>query len=138
MNLMALIISVVISNYPLIPTVPGSYCTPSDPDFSHYRYPERIAYCFRNVATWRKDDICERDGVYNRSNFTVDHLIPLSHGGSNHDDNLWCQHKSINVTSLENRMYRKLARGEITREEAVKIILNAKFKVDIRQEYDRY
>lgn len=124
---MILILAFLLS-FPLTPPVPGSLCTPSDPDFLEYRYPERIAYCRRNVTTWRKIEICKRDGVYDRRHYTVDHIISLSVGGSNHDDNLWCQHEDLAVTDLEYRMFRKLSRGDISQVEAIDTILDAKFK----------
>lgn len=113
--------------YLLVPPTEGSLCTRSDPDFDEYRYEERIPHCQRNVTTQRKNEICHRDGVSDRSEFTVDHIIPLSLGGSNHDDNLWCQHRSLAVTKLEQQVFWKIDGGEITQDEAIEIILDAKF-----------
>lgn len=120
--------SCVAHAYPLTPPIQGSRCTESDPDFKEIRYPEQIPICNRNVPTWKKVEICKRDGVEDRTNFTVDHLLPLSLSGSNHDDNIWCQHKSINVTHEEYTTYIKLREGEITSEEAIQYILDLKFK----------
>jgi 5-methylcytosine-specific restriction endonuclease McrA len=58
----------------------------------------------------------------------VDHIIPLALGGSNRDENLWCQHKSLAVTPLETALFEKLNKGEITQKEAIEQILEAKFK----------
>jgi len=114
--------------YLLFPPTYGSLCSPTSPDFKEYRYQEQIAYCTRNVSTERKNTICHRDGVDDRTAFTVDHIIPLSLGGSNDDDNLWCQHHSLNVTHVEFKTYQELRDGKITQQEAIDIILDAKFK----------
>jgi len=121
-----IVILLLSFKYPIVPPIPGSLCTPRDPDFKEYRYPEKIAYCKRNVTTQRKIDICARDGVYNRRHYTVDHFIPLSMGGSNHDDNLWCQHEDLAVTGLEYNLYRKMYRGDIGQSNAIRIIKKAK------------
>ncbi len=110
-----------------IPPISGSYCTVDDYDFDEFRYSEQIPHCRRNVFTRRKKAICIRDGVYNRDSYTVDHLIPLSLSGSNHDDNLWCQHKSINHTALEYEMYKAVRDGEMLRDNAVNLLLDVKF-----------
>ncbi len=114
----------------VVPPTTGHLCTETDPDFDEFRYEEMIPHCRRNVTTERKVDICLRDGVEDRTNYTVDHIIPLSIGGSNDDDNLWCQHYSLNVTHLEYQTYQQLKKGEITQQEAIEIVLNAKFDRD--------
>ena len=113
--------------YPIIPPVEGSLCTSEVKDFDGFRYPEQIAHCKRNVSTRKKDQICLRDGVYDRTYFTVDHLIPLAIGGSNKDDNLWCQHKDIAVTELEYKLYLELRSGTISQRLAITRMLDAKF-----------
>ena len=110
-----------------LPPVLGHLCTPEDKDFTEFRYNEQIAYCSRNVSSKYKDYICRRDGVNDRTDFTVDHIIPLAIGGSNHPSNLWCQHKSIAVTKLERKVYWQLRKGYIRQAEAIKKILDAKF-----------
>ncbi len=127
LNIALLLHSCKAHSYPLTPTVQGSRCTESDPDFKEIRYPEQIPLCFRHVPTPRKIEVCKRDGVEDRKDFTVDHLVPLSMSGSNHSDNLWCQHKSINVTHEEYTTYIKLREGEITSEDAIQYILDLKF-----------
>jgi len=123
-----LIAEVLIAcSFLLTPPVPGSICTPDDPDFFEYRYPQKIAYCKRNVSHEKRVEICERDGVFDRSEYTVDHIIPLSIGGSNDDDNLWCQHRSLAVTRLEYQLYLKIKNGEINQDSAIERILRAKF-----------
>ena len=116
-----------VFSYPVTPTVGGDYCTDHDPDFDGYRYAEQIPHCKRKVSTKIKDKVCERDGVYGRKDFTVDHLIPLSLGGSNSRENLWCQHKSLNHTSLEYRMFLDVRDGHRTRDDAVGILFEHKF-----------
>lgn len=112
----------------IVPPTSGHLCSSSDPDFSAYRYQENVPYCTRNVTTERKIEICKRDGVEDRSDYTVDHIIPLALGGDNSDENLWCQHHTLNVTHLEQKMYLALSRGEITQQKAIETILKAKFK----------
>ena len=117
---------------------PGELCTTKNPDFKEFRYDERIPYCERNVSTGRKTFIYEvyavRPSV--RHKYTIDHLIPLSLGGSNSDENLWPEHKAIKALrqNLEWDLYLELSRGQITQEEAVEIIHEAKFNppVDIQ------
>ena len=118
--------------FPTVPTVPGSFCTQSNPDFQELRYKENIPICERNVSSARKDKICLRDGIKNRKEFTVDHMIPLFAGGSNADDNLWCQHKSINSADYELEVYKKLSAGDLTRDEAVSLIKKYKFQGRVR------
>lgn len=110
-----------------VPPTVGHLCTETDPDFDGFRYEEQIPHCTRNVTTKRKIHICLRAGVEDRTEYTVDHIIPLSLGGSNADENLWCQHSSDAVTHLEYQTYLQLNRGEITQQEAIDIILDAKF-----------
>jgi len=118
--------SLLLLVYLVIPPTHGSLCAAEDPDFDEYRYEEAIPHCMRNVSTERKIEICLRDGIKDRTEFTVDHIIPLAFGGSNRDDNLWCQHKSLAVTGLEYQLYKKLDAGEIKQHEAIDMILDAK------------
>jgi hypothetical protein len=117
--------------YLLVPPTHGSYCTATDFGFDGYRYQENIPHCKREVTTQKKIEICKRDGVVDRTDFTVDHIIPLSLGGSNNDDNLWCQHKSLNVTSLEYEAFKEIQSGESNQKEAVEKVLQAKFSKGI-------
>ena len=117
----------LLLSFPIYPPTHGSLCTIKDPDFIEYRYEEQIPYCERNVSTYRKNKICRRDGVWDRTDFTVDHIIPLALGGSNHDDNLWCQHKSLAVTKLEKQTYWYVREGEMTQKEGIRVVLKAKF-----------
>jgi len=108
---------------------PGHACTIKDKDFDRYRYKEKIPYCRRNVSKKTKDSVCLRDGVKDRSNYTVDHIIPLSIGGSNSNRNLWCQNKKIHSGSVEYQLYRKMEEGTILQKDAIDFILNYKFKL---------
>jgi 5-methylcytosine-specific restriction endonuclease McrA len=118
----------------MIPPTYGSLCTTADPTFYEYRYQEQIPYCKRDVTTERKIEICKRDGVEDRSDYTVDHIIPLSLGGSNSDDNLWCQHKLLAVTNIEYEAYKELENGSISQKQAIDKVLKAKFSKKIFQE----
>ena len=76
---------------PKIDISPGELCTIEDKDFSYLRYTEKIPYCKRNVSTRTKNEVCALYDVFDRKKYTVDHIIPLSLGGSNSKKNLWCQ-----------------------------------------------
>ena len=109
---------------------PGDLCTVDDPDFAEYRYLEDIAYCERNVSYHQRAQIYD---LYNvpeeiRDQYTIDHLIPLSLGGSNEFENLWPEHKEVKALrpNLENEVFYALNRGEITQKKAIQIILEAK------------
>ena len=106
---------------------PGSYCTTHDNDFKEYRYKEQIAWCSRNVSHATKADVYRSYGVEPDGNYTIDHLIPLSLGGSNSRDNLWPQHRSVYSGFLERRVYYRIRDGNITRKDAVELILNFKY-----------
>ena len=128
--MMLLVASSAVWAYPKTPNIniaPGQICTTEDKDFDRFRYSERIPYCKRNVSTSRKNKICAKYGVNDRAGYTIDHIIPLSAGGSNHDKNLWCQSRSIYTGHIERWMYDKLNRGEMTQAEAVRYILAHKF-----------
>ena len=111
---------------------PGSLCQFSNTK----RYPEGITYCERNVETQLKKEIIKKyDEVLgfeirqmNRADFKIDHFIPLSIGGSNNQDNLWPQHKSVfTVTDpLEHELAAKISSARITQAEAVRVIREAK------------
>jgi hypothetical protein len=108
----------------------GDYCDNTDPNFEGYRYEEKIPYCRRAVSRHMKKAIYNAYGIPERckANYTVDHLIPLSMGGSNAPENLWPEHRRIKATrqTLEQEMYDQLRRGEITQEEAVAAVVEAK------------
>lgn len=113
-------------------STPGSLCQKSNT----FRYPEKIKYCERNVDKEQKRERFEhydREYGYSttqmeRSEFKIDHLVPLCMGGSNESDNLWPQHKVIyeNTDPLEPFLCETLAAGKIKQAEAVRILLDIK------------
>jgi hypothetical protein len=116
---------------PLDILTPGSLCDLPDA----HRYPERIAYCNRAVDTTLKDDVFKeyrlagfRLNPRHRSQYKIDHLIPLCAGGSNRENNLWPQHMSIfeRTDGLESLGCTKLKAGKIKQAALVKLILAAK------------
>lgn len=63
-----------------------------------------------------------------RSQYKIDHFIPLCAGGSNKDDNLWPQYYTISKITdpLEKLGCDVLAKGKITQKEVIEIITQAK------------
>jgi hypothetical protein len=120
--------------FPLVPDpsmTTGSICQETDADFTEHRYGENIAYCARNVASFTKKEIYQKYGVKKgcRTEYTIDHFIPLSIGGTNTIDNLWPEHNSIKALrqNLEVKTFRQLEKGQITQAEAISIIVSAKW-----------
>lgn len=116
---------------PLAELTPGSLCDRPD----EYRYPERIAYCDRDVDSSLKADVFKeyrnegfRLDPKDRQDYKIDHLIPLCAGGSNRENNLWPQHKSVyEITDpMEPAACDAMKAGKIKQSEAVKMILAAK------------
>lgn len=110
---------------------PGRLCERPDA----YRYPERIAYCNRDVDPMLKDDVFReyRNEGYRlnpkeRGRYKIDHLIPLCAGGSNDEDNLWPQHESLYLQTdqLESLGCEKLKLAKIKQADLVKLIIAAK------------
>jgi len=111
---------------------PGSLCdTPNS-----YRYPEKIAYCERNVDTDLKNEIIKE---YNqklgydirkeeRQKYKIDHFYPLCMGGSNHKDNLWPQHESVYTQTdmIEQMGCQKMAEGKLQQRTAIDLVREAK------------
>ncbi len=130
------------AEYPMGPDLaltPGKLCESPD----SYRYPERIAYCNREVDPYTKEEIFRtyRDNGYrlkieDRGDYKIDHLIPLCAGGSNREENLWPQHKSLfQLTDpLESLGCEKLRQGKITQRDLVTAIIRAKSDVAIVQQ----
>ncbi len=121
--------------YPTQPVdsmTPGALCESSPVR----RYPENIVYCDRNVDSQLKNEIIkqydEKFGYsirqMSRGDFKIDHLIPLSIGGSNSIENLWPQHKSVYAVTdnLELILFQKISVGKIKQADAVRVILEAK------------
>ncbi len=135
--------SAVNGPYPINPDpelTPGAYC--SRPD-SH-RYKERIPYCNRNVSSSEKWEVIN---VYNkkfdykigrreRTQFKIDHLIPLCMGGSNEFSNLWPQHESVYVVTdpLEGAACDKMAKGRLLQQRAVELLTEAKMNLEMAPE----
>lgn len=123
-----------IAEYPQNPIqdlTPGSLCDRPD----SYRYSERIPYCKRDVDSSLKNDVFQeyrhegyRLNPKNRSDYKIDHLIPLCAGGSNREDNLWPQHVTIYTQTdpLEHVGCEKLKAGKIKQARLVQLILAAK------------
>jgi hypothetical protein len=122
---------------------PGSLCERPN----EYRYPERIAYCKRDVDSSLKADIFQdyRNEGYRldpktRSSYKIDHLIPLCAGGSNNQDNLWPQHISVyEITDpMEPAACEAMKAGKIKQAEVVKRILAAKRNLALVEETTEY
>lgn len=123
---------------PAYPTSPDPVLTPGElcnrPD--SYRYPERIAYCERDVSGGEKNDIIRmydrergyRVGQMARKKFKIDHYIPLCMGGENSRDNLWPQHESVyKITDdLEALACDKMAKGKLLQADAITLIKSVK------------
>lgn len=111
---------------------PGSLC--NDPDET--RYPERIAYCKRDVSTGLKKQIIAiydqrlgySVGEMNRQEFKIDHFIPLCAGGSNTKENLWPQHRTVyqQTDPLEPVLCEKMQSGRLRQADAIRLIREAK------------
>lgn len=107
---------------------PGFYCTKESGDFKAYRYKEQIATCNRNVSPELKQKIYESYGIpkEERQLYTIDHMVPLSMGGSNDQINLWPQLKDITSAQLELRIFLLLDAGRLSVREAQDIVLSIK------------
>lgn len=126
--------------YPETPqpnTTPGHLCSTSDAHFKEFRYQEQIPYCRRRVSSGLKRRIYQDYGVpiSQKSQYTIDHLIPLSIGGSNRTANLWPEHHEIKALrpDLEFQVFVALRDGRVSQRRAIQIILDAKFNP-----YDRF
>jgi hypothetical protein len=116
---------------------PGKLCdSPSE-----LRYPEKIAYCNRNVSTGlKKEIIADYDDQLgfsvqkmDRKSFKIDHFFPLCAGGSNDKENLWPQHSSVYAITdpLEPELCAKMAQGVLKQQEAIELVIRA--KLDLKQ-----
>lgn len=114
---------------------PGALCTHPD----ERRYPEKIAYCERDVDPRTKteiflayDQLGYRTRTMKRQDFKIDHYLPLCMGGSNAKTNLWPQHKSVyEITdALEQKVCEKMAEGILLQKDAINIIKDAKANLD--------
>lgn len=117
---------------PELSITPGKICDHP----SSYRYPEQIPYCVRDVTYQTKEVIIKeydqkfnyRIEYLNRTDFKIDHFIPLCAGGSNDIVNLWPQHRSVyEITDpLEPIICAKMALGKLKQKEAIALITEAK------------
>ena len=130
-------------SFPFVPDATqtkGSLCSPQNPDFERYRYDEEIAYCARNVSAETKAAIYRAYHVSSKckSEYTIDHFIPLALGGTNEPDNLWPEPRSIKALryNLENELYHKMDAGTITQAEAVRIVIHAKLNPPVTNPSD--
>lgn len=128
-------VGALADDYPRTPDAtltPGTLC--SNPD-SH-RYPEQIPYCNRAVSSSTKREVMEdydrelgyRTTELPRSQFKIDHYIPLCMGGGNEKANLWPQHVTIGVLTdrCEPLLCREMEEGRMTQAEAVDKIKEVK------------
>lgn len=123
------------ARFPINPNLtetPGELCAHPD----SLRYPEKIAYCERDVDSYTKKAVIQkydqalgyRISTMNRGEFKIDHLIPLCAGGANTESNLWPQHKSIysKTDPVEPLLCQKMLEGKLRQADAVRIIIEAK------------
>ena len=122
-----LVSTAAVAVQPNAQLTPGSLCTPSDPDFTGFRYAAHVAYCARNVSPAEKAGVAEAYGGIPEANwpqYEFDHLIPLNAGGSNHADNIWPQPlgEAHEKDKVEEATYVGLTNGTLTQEQAVQMI----------------
>lgn len=132
MNSVVTAITAIFSvTIPLKPNLDYTYphfCSKADPDFKEIRYESKVAVCGRMVNPSTKHAIFKKYGIpkENQGEYTIDHFIPLSLGGSNEPQNLWPQHKSISTADLEFETMNRLKAGQISHQEALNIIITKK------------
>ena len=127
------------SNFPSGPNLemtPGKLCDKP----TSFRYPQQIPYCDRDVTSSTKmalikqydDQLGFHIESMDRSEFKIDHFIPLCAGGSNDSANLWPQHKSIyEITDpVEPLICDKMAAGLLKQADAVLLVTRAKTHLD--------
>jgi len=115
---------------------PGALCTTP----SAYRYDEKIPYCERAVSSGLKNRIIadyDKELGFNiqklpRSDFKIDHFIPLSVGGANDEGNLWPQHKSVYAYSdtIELYVFTLISKGLIKQAEAIEAVTTCKLNLE--------
>jgi len=119
--------------YPLVPNpawAQGSLCNKQNPDYETDRYTQKIPYCRRNVESDLKRKLYDLYKIpeHCRNRYTIDHIIPLSIGGDNSEQNLWPEHHNVKQTRpyLEEEVFSDVRDGNMTQAEAVEIILKTK------------
>jgi hypothetical protein len=119
---------------PELSVTPGSICDHPD----SYRYPEKIAYCTRNVNGSLKQEVIDEYNtklgyqILIRSQYKIDHFIPLCMGGSNNKDNLWPQHQTVYAITdnLEFIACEKMKAGRLNQRKAMDLLREAKLNLD--------
>jgi hypothetical protein len=106
---------------------PGELCTPSNKDFTGYRYAAHVAYCKRDVTDEMKAQIAKSYGDIPKSdwdNYEFDHLIPLNAGGDSSIANLWPQPiaEAKEKDKVEQQCYDGLNGGTLTQAQCVQMI----------------
>jgi hypothetical protein len=106
---------------------PGELCTPSNKDFTGYRYAAHVAYCKRDVTREMKLQIAKAYGNIPESewpNYEFDHLIPLNSGGDSSISNLWPQPiaEAKEKDKVELQAFDGLSNGTLTQAQAVQMI----------------
>jgi len=130
--------------YPIKPhddVTPGTTCR----NPSYRRYPEKIAYCERDVQPSLKYDIIRdydrrfgyKIGNMNRGDFKIDHLIPLCMGGGNERENLWPQHRSVfdNTDIAESTLCEQMSFGRLKQVDAISLIRRIKNDPERTRDY---
>jgi hypothetical protein len=125
--------------FPIMPnlqTNPGHMCDPSDNRFKGYRYSWRIPVCERHVSDGLKNRIYDAYHIPEncRGNYTIDHIIPLSIGGSNKFENLWPEHRLVKATrlQLEDQVHLAVGSGKMNPTEAVNLVRRVKFNPNLK------
>ncbi|MBC7538139.1 MAG: hypothetical protein H7281_04920 [Bacteriovorax sp.] len=108
---------------------PGVLCSPTDPNFRGYDYPEHIARCNRNVGNEEKLKIAAAYGNIPQGQwpqYEFDHMIPLCAGGSDDIGNLWPQPiaEAHQKDVLENDICLAMKAGTMTQAQAVQKVRN--------------
>lgn len=125
--------------YPVMPNPqvsPGHRCTVNDPSFRGYRYSWKLPVCNRSVSHELKVMVYKTYNIPEKcwNNYTIDHIIPLSIGGSNKYENLWPEHKAVKNTriDLETNVHIAVELRKMSPEDAIKLVLRTKFDPNIR------
>lgn len=118
----------VFANQPNPNLTPGYLCSPQDPNFAGYAYPEHVAVCNRNVSDAEKARVGQAYGLPTNqwSLVEFDHLIPLCAGGSDDIRNIWPQPlaQAHEKDKLENQVCIGMKNGTMTQQQAVQAMYN--------------